>query len=512
VNYVRQQLEAKYGPDVLYRSGLQVYTTLDPKLQAIGERVAREQVKALASRQVSNAALVAMRPGTGELLAMVGSIDFFDTRIDGQVNVALRLRQPGSSIKPITYVAAFERGWTPATFIMDVETSFPDGANPDYRPVNYDNQFHGPVLLRSALANSYNIPAVKALQFVGIPRMLEVAHRLGVNSLNRSDYGLSLTLGGGDVTLLEMVGAYAAFANGGRRISPVAVLKLIDGEGHVIEDVQRQIEGNTVGLEVISPQHAYLITDILADNEARVPAFGTQSVLNLGRPAAVKTGTTNDWRDNWTIGYTPDLVTGVWVGNNDNTPMRGVSGVAGAAPIWHNFMEEALRDAPVRPFARPEGIIALEICANSGTLPGPACTQRRREVFVATQLPPGAEADLNRFVGIDVSTGQLATEFCPSNLVEQRFFFVLPPEYRAWAESNGYPQPPVERCTLHSSYVPSSMPFVTVVFTPEPTSLWPMPPTKSGPYATPWPLATLYPPYWPTPYWPTEEDTPEATY
>ena len=261
---------------------------------------------------------------------------------------------------------------------MDVETHFPDGTNPDYVPVNYDGKFHGPVLLRGALANSYNIPAVKTLQFVGLPGMLDMAHRLGIESLNRPDYGLSLTLGGGDVTLLEMTGAYAVFANQGERVPILTVLKLLDGQGHIIEDVQRQMqEGHGSSVQVISPQHAYLITDILSDPKARTPAFGSNSVLNLTRPAAVKTGTTNDWRDNWTIGYTPDLVAGVWVGNNDNSPMRDVSGVTGAAPIWHDFMEEALQGVPVQTFGQPESIVAMEICSNSGTLPGAACPERR---------------------------------------------------------------------------------------------------------------------------------------
>ena len=505
VNYVRQGLEAKYGPDVLYRSGFQVYTTLDPALQAIGSRVTREHVEALAARHVSNGALVAIRPNTGEILAMVGSIDFFDSTIDGQVNVAVRPRQPGSSIKPVTYAAALERGWTPATMILDVESKFPDGANPDYRPVNYDNQFHGPVLLRGALANSYNVPAVKTLQFVGLPAMLDMAHRLGIRSLNRPDYGLSLTLGGGDVTLLEMVGAYAVLANGGRRAAPLAVLKIVDGQGHVVEDSQRQLQGQAVGSQVLSAQHAYLITDILADREARIPAFGARSALDLDRPAAVKTGTTNDWRDNWTVGYTPDLVAGVWVGNNDNTPMQGVSGLAGAAPIWHDFMEEALQATPVKPFPKPAALVNLEVCANSGTLPGPACPQRRLEIFVQTQLPPGPERDLNQRIRIDRTTGQFATESCPVEVVEERSFFVLPEEGRDWAERHGYPQPPRERCAAHtfSPPQPSGDAWPTPAMNPTwpapgATPTWPTPPAQAPvpaytPYVTRVPWATPFP-------------------
>ena len=236
VVYVRQLLEQQYGVEALSKGGLRVYTTLDPRLQAIAERVAEEHVNSLAEKHATNAALVALNPGTGEILAMLGSVDFFDEEIAGQVNVALRLRQPGSSIKPVTYVAAFEKGWTPATLLWDVPMEFPDGANPPYKPTNYDDKFHGPVLLRTALGSSYNVPAVQTLQFVGLPDMLAMAHRLGITSLNRPDYGLSLTLGGGDVTLFEMVGAYATFANAGVRVPPVAIARVEDSEGRVIAE------------------------------------------------------------------------------------------------------------------------------------------------------------------------------------------------------------------------------------------------------------------------------------
>jgi 1A family penicillin-binding protein len=452
VTYVRQLLEQKYGSAVLYQGGLQVHTTLAPPLQGIAERVAREQIAALADKHATNAALVAIRPGTGEILAMLGSVDFSNPEIDGQVNVALRLRQPGSAIKPVTYMAAFEKGWTPATLIMDVPTEFPDGANPPYKPTNYDEKFHGLVLVRTAFGTSYNIPAVKTLQYGGLPAFLETAQRLGINSLNRPDYGLSLTLGGGDVTLLELTGAYAVFANGGRQVPPVAVLRIVDNYGRVIEEYHPP-EGQQEGQQLISPQHTYLITSILSDNEARTPAFGPNSVLRLSRPAAVKTGTTDDWRDNWTIGYTPDLVAGVWVGNSDNTPMARISGVRGAGPIWHNFMQEALADTPPREFTRPEGIETIEICADSGTIPSQVCPRKKLEIFVTGQGPLGPEHDVHQMVRMDRTTGQLATEFCPENLVEEKYFQVYPPDGREWAEQHGIPQPPTETCTLHAGPV-----------------------------------------------------------
>jgi 1A family penicillin-binding protein len=441
VTYVRQLLEQKYGSAVLYQGGLQVYTTLDLRLQEIAERVAREQIAALADKHATNAALVAIRPDTGEILAMLGSVDFFNPEIDGQVNVALRLRQPGSAIKPVTYVAAFEKGWTPASLIMDVPTEFPDG----YKPTNHDGKFHGPVLVREALGNSYNVPAVKMLQYLGLPAFLEMAQRLGIHSLDRpDDYGLSLTLGAGDVTLLELTGAYAVFANDGRQVPPVAVLRILDSHGQVIERYHPP-----KGQPVIFPQHAYLITSVLSDNEVRTPDSDPDGVLKLSRPAAVKTGTTDGWRDNWTVGYTSDLVAGVWVGNSDNTPMAEISGVAGAGPIWHNFMEEALADTPPREFIRPGGIETIEICADSGTLPSEVCPRKKREIFAAGQGPLGPEHDIHQMVRIDRTTGQLATEFCPENLVEEKYFQVYPPDGREWAEQHGIPQPPTETCTLH---------------------------------------------------------------
>lgn len=444
VVYVKQELERRYGPEVLYKAGLQVYTTLDYSLQQQAEEIVRSHVLAQQDRHLTNGALVAINPSTGEILAMVGSRGFYDPDIDGQVNVALRPRQPGSAIKPLTYLAAFERGWTPATLIWDVETAFPDGANPPYKPVNYDGKFHGPVLVRQALGNSYNVPAVKTLQFVGIEGLLDMARRLGITTLNRPDYGLSLTLGGGDVTLLELTSAYAALANGGGRVPPAAVLRITDAHGRTLETYSPPAPQ-----QVVSPQHAYLITHILADNEARQPTFGPNSVLQLSRPAAVKTGTTNDFRDNWTVGYTPDLVVGVWAGNNDNSPMQGVSGVSGAGPIWHDFMEAALADDPRRDFPRPAGIIEMEICADSGTIPSEACPQRRVEIFAEGQGPLGPEQDFHQMVAIDVTTNQLATEFCPPAVVERRPMEVYPPEALEWARANNRPIAPTEPCSVH---------------------------------------------------------------
>ncbi len=305
------------------------------------------------------------------------------------------------------------------------------------------------MLVRGALARSLNIPAVKTLDFVGLPAMLDTAHRLGIDSLNRPDYGLSLTLGGGDVTLLEMAGAYSVFANGGRRVPPVAILRIEDSAGRVIEEYRPP-----QGEQVISPQHAYLITDILSDNAARAPAFGQNNILKLSRPAAAKTGTTDDWRDSWTLGYTPELVAGVWVGNADNSPMKKVAGSRGAGPIWHNFMEKALSGQPASQFARPEGIEEIEISADAGSLPSEVSPldRRRTEIFATGQGPLGPEYDFHQLIRVDVTTNALATENCPASAVEERYYYYLPGEEgQRWAQQHGIPQPPAELCPVHTS-------------------------------------------------------------
>ncbi|MBC7236129.1 MAG: penicillin-binding protein 1C [Chloroflexi bacterium] len=442
VMFVREQLERLYGTQTLYGSGLQVYTTLDIELQHMAEEVIRQHMPALREYKATNAALVAIDPTTGDILAMVGSADFYSREIDGQVNVTRQLRQPGSTIKPFTYLAAFERGWTPATMLMDVRQAFPDGANPPYVPENYDHKEWGPVSLRMALASSRNIPAVSTLHQVGLPALLELSQRLGILSLNRPDYGLSLTLGGGDVTLLEMTAAYGALANGGRRVTPRSVLHIEDQRGNVL------LEQKAAPMEqAVDPRYAYLITDILADNAARTPAFGAQSPLLLSVPAAVKTGTTDDYRDSWTVGYTPELVVGVWVGNNDNTPMEGLSGSKGAARIWHDVMEKAVAGRPVTGFPRPDGLVEVIVCAVSGQRPTEHCPATRTEWFPAERLP--GTCTVHRIVGICRASGKLATEFCPLEGVEERVVEDYGPSFDSWARERGLSVPPREPCPLH---------------------------------------------------------------
>ena len=484
VLYVRDLVEKQIGPELMSKGGLRIYTTLDPKIQAAAEdEVAKQVAKLQAQGQnATDGALVAVRPATGEVLAMVGSADFHNDEISGQINMAVAPRQPGSSIKPITYLAAFEMpavpapkdatpasdafsaveapgGWTPSTVIMDVKTQFPDGANPPYIPGNYDGKEHGLVTVRSALANSYNIPAVKTLEHVGLDRLKDMAGRLGITTLTRPDYGLSLTLGGGEVTLLEMTGAYATLANGGVRapLTPIACIIGPDGKlvwgGAAAGAVQGcQAASKQPGAAplvtpapaqpVVDAQYAYEVTSILSDKEARRPAFGAAAeTLSLpDRPSVAKTGTTNDYRDAWTLGYTPDLAIGVWVGNADYKPMKQTAGSVGAAPIWQNVMRRSLEGTPGRAFTEPQGIQHLEVCADTGTLPSEACPNRRQEVFAAGHGPLPARFDLHQRLRIDKVTGLLATESTPPDRVETRDVMVFPARYQKWAEAHGMPQ------------------------------------------------------------------------
>ncbi len=444
VVYIIGELEEKYGAETMYRVGFQVYTTLDPDLQSFTEEAVAEQVQALSGKNVQDGALIAIEPSSGEILAMVGSADFYDEAISGQVNMAIRPRQPGSSIKPLTYTAAFEKGWTASTLIWDIPSAFrpssdPFDTSPDYEPVNYDGKFHGPVTVRSALANSYNVPAVKTLEFVGIyddpdtpeeDGFLAFARRMGINTLTESYYGLSLTLGGGEVTLLDLTSAFSVFANGGIRNEPVSILRITDYAGQLVFEHQP-----TPGNQVIRPEHAYIISSILSDNQARSPMFGSNSILNLSFPVAVKTGTTNDFRDNWTIGYTPDLVIGVWVGNADYTPMIDSSGLTGAAPIWSRVMQygiQKLADNSPTAFQRPPGIVDEIICSISGTKPSQWCHEQRSEIFAFDQMPLGANEDLWKNVEIDTWSGYLASNACSEYIKETLTLNILDEKVRDW--------------------------------------------------------------------------------
>lgn len=364
VFYVKQLLEEEYGGRVVEQGGLNITTTIDARLQAIAEEVLQENQERLQALGASNAALVAVDPKNGDILAMAGSIDYFNEEIDGNVNVAIRHRSPGSSIKPFIYTAAFQKGFTPDTILVDALTDF----GKEYEPKNYDLTERGPVTIRSALANSMNIPAVKALYLVGVDRAAELARNMGMESLDDPDrYGLSLVLGGGEVRLLDEVSAYGVFANEGLKHPHRAILK-VEGPEEVVFDAS---EEDLIGEEVLEPQIARMTNDVLSDNIARAATFGTGSYLQLGsRPVAAKTGTTQEYRDGWTMGFTPSLATGVWVGNNDNTPMKGgASGSQTAAPIWNQFMRRALEGTPIEQFTKPEPLTDIPHAALRGELP-----------------------------------------------------------------------------------------------------------------------------------------------
>ncbi len=369
VQYVQKILEERYGEAAVENGGLKVTTTLDLELQEKAQEIVSEEISKVESQHITNGAAVTVNPETGEILSMVGSKDFSAEDYDGQYNVAVALRQPGSSFKPFTYVTAFKEGYSASTLLMDVATVFPGGVGqPDYEPVNYDGKFRGPVQVRYALGNSYNIPAVKMLAMVGIKDVLETANDMGITTLKPDNetlkkVGLSLTLGGGEVKLLDMTEAYSGFVNKGYKVDPVAILSVTDINGKVLEEVKPQKKKR-----VISEEQAFLIADILADNSARRDTFGANSLLNIsGRKVMVKTGTTNNKKDNWTIGGDGNAMVGVWVGNNDNSEMLNVaSGVSGASPIWRRVVLEALKGKETKGFDVPDNIIRANIDAVSG--------------------------------------------------------------------------------------------------------------------------------------------------
>ncbi|MFQ3630143.1 PBP1A family penicillin-binding protein [Roseiflexus sp.] len=449
VFFVLDHLAAELGPDAVARGGLTITTTLDLGLQEAAELALRRQIAALTSsldgspdRRVRNGAVVVLDPRDGAILAMVGSPDFTNNAIQGEVNAALALRQPGSAIKPLTYAAALEQGWTPATTILDVPAAFTDAQGRIYAPQNYDRTFYGPLSLREALATSSNVAAVRTLDFVGIPALLDIASRLGIVSLGNEPgrFGLALTLGGGEVTLLELTGAYAAFANGGMRVTPYAVREI---SGASLSESPAPITHGAPS-PALDPQIAYLISDILSDRYARMRAFG--GALDIDRPAAVKTGTTTDWRDNWTIGYTPDRVVGVWIGNADGRSMEAVSGVTGAAPVWRQVMLAAHEGLPPRAFVRPPGIVEVTICAEGGLLPSPVCPATRLERFIDGTVPQRPD-DTHVMVRVDPVRECRAPDGYPQARTMLRIYRLLPPEAEPWALNAGVPRPPRTVCS-----------------------------------------------------------------
>ncbi len=404
VFFIKDYLEKKYGPGVM-EAGLKVITALDYELQQKAEQIALEHAKENEKNfGGKNTAIVATDPNTGQILAMVGSRDYFDKEIDGAYNVALAKRQPGSSFKPFIYAASFNKGYTPETILFDVKTEFQTTCDPYgralpgydqkdcYSPSNYDDRFRGPMTVRNALAQSINVPAVKMLYLVGVPEAVRLSRDLGINTLeDPSRYGLTLVIGGGEVTLLDMTTAYGSFATGGLRHDPRWIIRIEDSSGKVLEEFKNSER------RVLPENTALMISDILSDNVARAGTFGLNSALQIpGAQVAVKTGTTNNNRDAWTIGYTPSIVVGVWVGNNENTPMAK-GGVTLAGPIWNAFIKEALKKYPSEPFKKPV-------------------------LYLDPTLPPivrgywqGGESFF-----IDKISGKLATEKTPGETLEER--------------------------------------------------------------------------------------------
>ncbi len=393
VFYVKDFLNNMFGERMVEEGGLKVTTSLNMEDQKLAEKIITDNRKNINSYNAKNAGLLAADPKTGEILAMVGSVDYFDKSIDGNVNVTIRPFQPGSSFKPIVYAAAFSRGYTPNTILEDVQTTFPTQAEKaGYTPKNYDGQEHGLVSVRKALAGSLNIPAVKILYLAGINNVLDLADSLGYTTLkDRSRFGLSLVLGGGEVKLTEHVQAFSAFANDGSTAELSPVLKVLDSSGRVLYEHKPNLK------KVMNEEAARQISDVLSDNSAREYIFGANNYLNLGFPAAVKTGTTNDNHDAWTVGYTPELVAGVWVGNNNNKAMKAkADGSVVAAPIWNAFMKGAVKDKTLQ-FTKPKPVIT------------------GKPILDGEQLPGGV-------VKIDKASGKLATDFTPPSFVIDKVY------------------------------------------------------------------------------------------
>jgi len=408
-------------PDLADRPGLVIETTLDGGLQAEVTRLARARVAALADRNVTDAALVAIEPATGRVVALLGDATDGDPAHGGDIDLATTPRQPGSALKPFLYAAALEHGFTVATPLLDVPTTFATNEGP-YAPLNFDRSFHGVVPLRTALASSLNVPAVRTLDALGMDAMLEIAQRFGLATLSETErYGLSLSLGGGEVRLLDLTAAYAALATGGERNAPYLVERVRDRSGAVL-----YAHASGPARRIVTAAQAYLIADILSDPDARIPGFGGVTPFDLPFRAAAKSGTSTGFRDNWAFGFTPEIAIGVWAGNADGLPMIDVSGVEGAGPIWHDAMVAAALGRRMSWHARPPGIVEATVCAPTGLLPGPACPSAVRELFIAGTAPTAQE----RYYRYDLS-GILVID--------------PPTEARAWAREAGLALASVER-------------------------------------------------------------------
>lgn len=489
--FVRNELEHRFGPELLLHGGLKVYTSLNLDLQGQAECAARVQINRLSgqigpalpadelaacqalafmpppdtavlgiNQSVNNAAIIVLDAQTAEIRALVGSVNYWDEAVAGSFNMAVDgRRQPGTAFTPFTYLTALSQGYTAATMVLDIPADFSTAVSPvAYELQNADGQFHGPMRLRQAFSSDYFVPAAQVASWVGVDRIISTARSLGLITLANmpGSYDLSLNVGGGEVSLLDMTYAYSIMANMGvmigqagsspdRPLDPVAIVRVEDQTGMILYDYYEQVQQR----DILTPQLAYLMNDMLADRSARCAAFGCPNVMELpaNRPAAVKTGVTNDFRDAWTIGYTPELITGVWVGNSDNQAMSGVTGVAGAAPIWQAVMAWALQDEPVSSWAQPPGLVETAVCETSGLLATEICPTIA-ELFIQGTQPTVYDSIYQEFA-VNRETGRLATIYTPSELVENRIYKVYPEAAKAWAEANQIEQPPTEYDTIN---------------------------------------------------------------
>lgn len=492
--YVREELEKRFGPELLLYGGLKVYTSLNLEMQHQAECLARAQVSRLSGqlgtglpaderdacealeylsplsdaaqgidRNVSNAAVIVLDAETSGIRAMVGNLSYWNEGESGALNIAAHgQRQPGTALKPFIYLTALSRGYTAATMVFDIETDFSSATTGSIEiPQNADGRFHGPMRLREALGNGYYVPAIQVMSWVGVNNVLRTAHSLGVTGLNESagSYDLSLALGGGTVNLLDLVFAHNVMNNMGvmighprldnlqepgmRTIDPVSILRVEDSDGELLYAYQQDERR-----EILTPQLAYVINDMLSDRSARCASFGCPNVMELpdNRPAAVTTGTTNDFRDAWTIGYTPQLVTGVWVGNSNNSDMLGVTGEEGAAPIWQALMSWSMRNEPVAVWSQPPNLQEMAVCNISGLLSTPYCPTLS-ELFIDGTQPTVYDTIYQPFA-VNRETGRLATIFTPPDLVEQKIYRIYPEQASAWAEANQVEQPPSDYDTI----------------------------------------------------------------
>lgn len=460
--YVLETAADKFGEEAIQKNGLTIVTTLDYDKQKMAEDSINEGSDKLAKYNASNAALVAVDPKTGQVLAMLGSKDYWNQSIDGNVNVADSLRQPGSSFKPFAYATAFKQPeYSPSKIIFDLQTDFGGG----YVPQNYNGRFNGPVTIRQALANSLNIPAVKILSLAGIDNTLRTAEDLGITTLNQRDrYGLSLVLGAGEVKPVEMAGAFGVFATGGVKHDLASMLKVTGSDGQILYEYKPT---DDIGRKVLDPQIAYEISSILTDNNARSLVFGTRSALAFqDRTVAAKTGTTSSFKDAWTVGYTPSISVAVWVGNSDATAMKtGADGSVLAGPIFHKFIDKALANTPNEEFAKPDGITEVEVDKFSNKLPSQYSQERTKDIFASWQVP--TDQDTVHFgAKFCKGTNKLAPDGMPDSLVETRVYNVIHSErpdnpnwenpVRGWASANGYSTTdiPKEQCNLND-FTPS---------------------------------------------------------